>query len=64
MQIVDFIRRTCFEEGELCPFGLKGDVYHFSAFIWCDLPRLENDETIIGLYYAELLGRFEAESQN
>jgi hypothetical protein len=61
---VDFTRRTCSEEGKECRIGRKGDVHRFLGFedvIYIDY--LEKDKMVTGLYYAKLLGRFDAEFQ-
>jgi len=40
VETVDFTRRTCSEEDEDCPIGLKGDGHRFLGYTRCDLHRL------------------------
>jgi len=64
VETVDFNRPTYSEKGEDCPVGRKGDGHRFLGFTRCDLHRLPGEgQTVTGLYYAKLLGRFAAELQ-
>jgi hypothetical protein len=58
VKTVDVTRQTCYKEGEDCPI----DGLHFldsQGVIYIDY--LEKGKMVTGLYYAELLGCFDAE---
>lgn len=51
---------TYSEEDKDCPIGQKLDDHSFLGFTRCDIYRIQ----VEGLYYAEILGGFDAELQN
>ena len=64
IETVDFTRRTYSEEGENCRIDRKGYGRRFLGFTRCDLHLLPGEgQNSHRLYYAELLGRFDAEMQ-
>lgn len=63
-ETVYFIRRTRLEEDEVCPIGQKCNIHRF---LWVTISELHLQsgketvtKTVIGLYYVEILGRFDA----